>query len=776
MTPEMHERVKELFLRLSVMDQAGRAAALARECADPALRAEVESLLAHHDSRTILETRRRPLDETLIERPRVSTAHRVARVLARDVGDKRWRYALTLLALLTLIAAGVWVERGIRQSLREILRDEIQTVLNADVAALDFWLQERELDAKAWARNRDLRRHAQTLAAIARGAATPRAELLASPALADVREVLDPYLKEEGTGGFMIADRTGLVLAAPADADIGRALNTEGIGALATVFSGRTKVVKPFPQGTFTTDRQLRPELPMIAVAAPLYDEQGAVIAAIGFGTRADDQFTRILRVARLGQSGETYAFDEHGFLLSDSRFTESLKSIGLVPDDPAARAIFNVQVRDPGVDLTRGARPKLPLEARPLTKAAALAIAGQDGFDLDGYRDYRGVKSIGAWRWLPAYGFGVVTEVDHAEAYSPLRYPLLLCWIPLGLLALAAGGLLYSAWRIVRLQRQIGKSRVLGQYTLEEKIGEGGMGVVYRARHAMLQRPTAIKLLKPEICTAAAIARFEREAQLASQLTHPNTIEIYDFGRTSDGLFYYAMEYVAGVSLAELTATEGPIPIARAIHILKQVCGSLREAHAVGLVHRDIKPHNVMLCQRGGEADFVKVLDFGLVKNIDCQDLNNISQAGVLIGTPLYMAPERLQNPQAADPRSDLYAVGAVGYELVTGKRLFDGINEWDVIFHVLNVLPSPPSLFNLDVTPEFDAFVMACLAKDPRKRPQSAQEMLDILNSIELSAPWDQDAAQRWWRDSNLATSRTTSAALVETKRASPETVRDA
>ena len=270
----------------------------------------------------------------------------------------------------------------------------------------------------------------------------------------------------------------------------------------------------------------------------------------------------------------------------------------------------------------------------------AALAIAGQDGIDIDGYRDYRGVRVIGAWKWLPEYGFGVVTEVDSAEAYAPLRYPIIASWLPLCILLVAAVGLIYSAVRIVKLQRQIGVARQLGQYTLEEKIGEGGIGVVYRARHAMLRRPTAVKLLKPEHLTSISIARFEREVQLASQLTHPNTIEIYDFGRTPDGVFYYAMEYLPGVSLAELIQIEGAIPPGRAVYILKQICGSLAEAHAIGLVHRDIKPHNIMLCERGGLADFVKVLDFGLVKNVDGHETSDLTAPTSLTGTPLYMAP----------------------------------------------------------------------------------------------------------------------------------------
>ena len=459
-------------------------------------------------------------------------------------------------------------------------------------------------------------------------------------------------------------DRSGLVLAAREDMNVGIHLNAEGMADNARVFAGETRVARPHPEGSYVLDRQIDLNVPMIWIGTPVRNESDGVVASLNLGVNADDQFTRILSVARIGESGETYAFDDQGWFLSDSRFTDDLKAVGLIPNQPDARAIFNMQVRDPGGDLTRGYRPQVSHDAQPLTKMARLAIAGQNGVDVDGYRDYRGVQVLGAWRWLPDYGFGVVTEVDYDEAYAPLRYPIIASWLPLGVLLLAAGGLCYSALRIAGLQRAIGVARQLGQYTLEEKIGEGGMGVVYRARHAMLRRPTAVKLLKPDHMTATAVARFEREVQLASQLTHPNTIEIYDFGQTADGVFYYAMEYLPGVSLAQLIQIEGAVPPARTVHILKQICGSLAEAHGIGLVHRDIKPQNIMLCERGGMADFVKVLDFGLVKSVEEDKATNLTASNVLTGTPLYMPPERLKGSSANDPALGSLFLGRGGLQ----------------------------------------------------------------------------------------------------------------
>jgi serine/threonine protein kinase len=276
---------------------------------------------------------------------------------------------------------------------------------------------------------------------------------------------------------------------------------------------------------------------------------------------------------------------------------------------------------------------------------------------------------------------------------------------------------------------------------------------VVYRAKHAMLRRPTAVKLLKPDHMTDTAVARFDREVQLASQLTHPNTIEIYDFGQTGDGVFYYAMEYLPGVSLAQLIQIEGAIPPARVVHILKQIAGSLAEAHGIGLVHRDIKPQNIMLCERGGQADFVKVLDFGLVKSIYDGQATNLTSSNVLTGTPLYMPPERLKDPLTNDARSDLYSLGAVAYNLLTGRSIFHCTTDLDILFHVMNVVPEPVVQLNASIPAALSELVASCLAKDPQNRPQSAAELLQALDQVPGLGSWTEAEARAWWQENGAA-----------------------
>jgi serine/threonine-protein kinase len=247
----------------------------------------------------------------------------------------------------------------------------------------------------------------------------------------------------------------------------------------------------------------------------------------------------------------------------------------------------------------------------------------------------------------------------------------------------------------IYGLRKEVSDVRRLGQYTLEERLGEGGMGVVYRASHAMLRRPTAIKLLLPDRAGKDALARFEREVRRTAMLTHPNTVTVFDYGRTTEGVFYYAMELLEGASLDELVELDGPQPEERVIHLLEQAAASLAEAHDAGLIHRDVKPGNILIVDRGGISDLVKVLDFGLVKEVGIGGRNGVASepaltvADAITGTPLYIAPETLTDPETVDARADLYALGAVGYRLLTGTHVFDGRSIVEVCSHHLHSVP---------------------------------------------------------------------------------------
>ena len=299
-------------------------------------------------------------------------------------------------------------------------------------------------------------------------------------------------------------------------------------------------------------------------------------------------------------------------------------------------------------------------------------------------------------------------------------------------------------------LRREVERVRRLGQYTLDEKIGEGAMGVVYRARHALLRRPTAIKLLPPQRMGQKNLQRFEQEVQLTAMLTHPNTVAIYDYGRTPDGVFYYAMEFLDGINLEDLVRRYGPQPEGRVVGILRQVCRALAEAHDLGVIHRDVKPGNIILTVRGGEPDVAKVVDFGLVKELDTANgsTTRSADANLLVGTPLYLSPEAITTPDRVDARSDLYALGAVGYFLVTGKPLFEGRTIMELCAHHLHTQPIPPSVrAGRAVDRQLEALLLACLDKDPARRPPTAMAVHEALAASDAATEWSTEDAQRWW-----------------------------
>lgn len=345
---------------------------------------------------------------------------------------------------------------------------------------------------------------------------------------------------------------------------------------------------------------------------------------------------------------------------------------------------------------------------------------------------------------WLSAAAFVPMIPVTVGATGTVAAVMNVMCWAAVSVAIATVGSRV-----IFGLRTEAARVRRLGQYTLEEKIGAGGMGVVYRASHAMLRRPTAIKLLPPDRAGEANLLRFEREVQLTSQLSHPNTIAIYDYGRTPEGVFYYAMEYLDGIDLDELVRQDGPQPAGRVIAILEQVCGALAEAHGCGLVHRDIKPANIILTERGGEPDVAKVVDFGLVKPLTGTGVDITSAASVITGTPLYMAPEALSVPESSDPRSDLYAVGAVGYLLVSGHPVFEAKGIYEIIGHHLHSEPTPPSRrTSVPVPADLEALLLRCLRKQPEERPADARTMRDELRRLSAAGTWTSGDAASWWK----------------------------
>jgi serine/threonine-protein kinase len=362
-----------------------------------------------------------------------------------------------------------------------------------------------------------------------------------------------------------------------------------------------------------------------------------------------------------------------------------------------------------------------------------------------------------------------LISEVA-AAVHNPVLRPMLgpMLFSTLYALATFAVVALYGCHKLETLRRAAFDARHVGQYKLVREIGRGGMGEVHLAEHRHLRRPCAVKLIRAGHATEAHVARFEREVQSMARLTHPNTVEVYDYGRTDSGTFFYAMEFLPGMTFEELVEAAGPLPPGRVIHLLRQACGALAEAHALGFIHRDVKPANLFVCERGGLHDFVKILDFGIVKDLSVGELPTVSdragltaassleppssvrltQGGAILGTPAYASPEQVRG-EDADARSDVYALGGVAFHLLSGAPAFSARDLFELCIAQLETSPPHPSERNADVPADLDAVVMRCLAKDPAERFQSAHELEAALAACAAASPWDSARAAAWWAE---------------------------
>ena len=315
------------------------------------------------------------------------------------------------------------------------------------------------------------------------------------------------------------------------------------------------------------------------------------------------------------------------------------------------------------------------------------------------------------------------------------------------------------GAWVLFSLGNEVRKARELGSYRLLERLGQGGMGEVWRARHRLQARPAAIKLIRPtaapSIIGSEAASRFEREAQAIASLRSPHTVNLFDFGITDDGTFYYVMELLDGLDAERIVTKFGPMPAGRVIHVIRQVCHSLSEAESISLVHRDIKPANIVLCRYGEDYDFVKVLDFGIVKAIHepsavdaAPTLPVLTADHVVRGTPAFIAPEQALGGRPVDHRADIYGIGCLTYWLLTGQLVFTGDTPMQLLIQHAQAKPEPPSArTTLPIPKELDAIVLACLAKDPSDRPQTARELARRLEAVPVMGEWTPELARAWW-----------------------------
>jgi tRNA A-37 threonylcarbamoyl transferase component Bud32 len=713
-------------------------------------------------------------------------------------------WIMPLLAALVVACVGWWADSQLHSVMQEELADDLRTMLNADVTALEIWMANQKRIAAVLAEEPRLRNLAVELLDKGGVKATNQMALAILSRQLIIGDRLQARLKSMGyTVAQLVNTNCEVVL------DSGRVRSHMGAQVADDLqpkydelfASGEPIIITPFkmqapdsaawPPGGRSLGRQRGPGRPglgrlvggapstnaasapraltVMQVAAPLKDTNGVTHGALALIINPDAEFTRILSVARSGDTGETFAFDPEGVMISKSRFEEQLKEFGLVEGRLGASSALTLHLTDPGGDLTQGFKPGNTNVLRPLIEMVRRAIDGSTGVEVTPFRDYRGVPVIGAWMWLSHYGFGVGTKIDAREAYRTLRLVRTVFVVLFLLLVLASLVILLYSYRQVVWRRRLTeaelKVRQLGQYQLVEKIGEGGMGTVYKAHHALLRRETALKLLTHDKADPISVQRFEREVRLTCRLMHPNTIQIYDYGHTPEGIFYYAMEYLDGLNLGELVERYGPQPEGRVVNLLIQICESLAEAHAAGLVHRDIKPANIIVSDRGGVPDMVKVLDFGLVRTIASSDKTALSAADTeaFVGTPNYMSPEAVEDSANTDARSDLYSVGVVGYYLLTAQGVFSGQTLEEICQKRLVEKPLPPSTrIGRPICPHLEPLIMRCLERDPAGRPQSAHELIALLAGSPRIADWNVEQRAAWWVAHREAINRARAAEL--------------
>lgn len=654
------------------------------------------------------------------------------------------RYPAAIATSLALVSSvGAWVYSGVRGALVDLAARNLQSLAASEALAVETWIGEKQLNVQRWALDE---RVVETVAALVDAAGRdPDAARAGCRGVLGTQLVatIDTLRREEAAAAVHLVDRSGRVLAARDPVLCGVQIEARRRTQFASAFDGAVQFAPTQPE----TDRLGvggAGTAPKVWIAAPVLDADGAVLAVLDIGKPAGERFARLFSAASIGETGEVFAFDARGLLLTESRFRDALYERGELRTGESA--ILRQPLTDPAA-AGDGPQP---------TQLLVQALAGRaatpprmQGELLETYTTYYGERVVGGWRWLGDHGFGIAVEIGEREVFAPIMKVELAFQVLALTVGIGAFGFVVALLRMQRMAQEVEEARRVGNYELLEQVGQGGMARVYRARHRLLKRPTAVKIIDLAMTTDEMLARFDREVRLASQLMHPNTVEIFDYGRTPEGQPFYAMEFLDGLTLQQIVERFGPISPPRAAHVLRGIAGSLSEAHDRGLVHRDIKPANVMLCRRGGEDDVVKVLDFGLVKDTRSPHTRDLTRALRVLGTPAFMAPERIERPDGADFRSDLYALGAVGFFVLTGKAPFEGDSDLALAYRVVHVpAPAVGALSTQPVPVELETLIARCLAKSPDARPASAVALVAELDAMLAAQPWTRAQAHDWWR----------------------------
>ena len=727
MDKEQYKIVQSIFSKLHKLSPDKREAELNKLTENKDVKKEVLLLLENDSEKTILAGHS---DSQLLKK---KTPHKSRFIFNRLFTSTIIFRSVLLISLAIQLLIGIGTYHQVRKNLIDTRHAELKRTIASLDLSLQIWVNDYKHDVKTITGDNEVR-----LAAIEFLSSGENGEALIS--------LLNSEIDSTRYAGFVLMNERAQVVLTSAGPNDAITLSEEQLGAFASVMSGETRFGPPLYLPGWENEDEPFFKKPNVWVSHTFKNDLGKAVGVLSVARPADGEFSNLFRVTQLGETGESYAVNQNGLMLTTSRLL-SKQQIGLEEKNGHVK----VYVKNPGVPIEK-TLPDEKKELWPLTRSAqaiqsyALENRKAEGVIPTTYMDYRGEEVMGAWLWFPEFRFGIITEIDEEEAFFVLPYitvSFLLIGVILACLFVLS---MFSTLRMVKLSEKA-KQGKFGQYIIQKQIGEGGMSNVYLAGHELLQRPTALKVLKPEVLNAVSTARFKSEAQQISRLRNPHTIELYDYGISERGTLYYAMEYLDGLNLKELVKLNGPLTIHRGVYILLKICESLREAHNLNLVHRDIKPQNVMVCVLGGIYDMVKVLDFGLVKDLEKKPREELTQATDITGTPVYMAPERITASRSADHRSDIYALGALAYFLFTARPIFEYKNDLDVIFQIVNTIPTSPKEVSPDMPQVLSNLIMVCLEKKPEDRPENIKFIENILIQLAKEYSYTQEDAKTWW-----------------------------
>ena len=789
MDPARYAKVRDLFFAVDDLPSGEVAAFLANHCdGDQALAAEVMALLRQHDSAAAaIEGQRvgaNPNDilesKTVRQNaggsaessahatiPGAIRTHAVARysdepqpgggqraidpirnVLLAAQTRRRTRNTglwLYLLFLLPTIAVGLYTYRAIQRQLRQSVANELRGVADGLAQTVDGFLGDKARLVESWTREPTLRAAVAELVSAANDIEEPR-ELRNHPAIDLIENQLRELSGNEAVK-FVLWNESLITVASWLDdrGDVGMPINPDGAAELMRTMSGRTTLFGPavlsldIPGFTPETDQ------PVLGVLCPVRNDAGRPIAVLMI--RGMDWFNDLARVferSYFATGLDVYAVNRSGFMLTPSVVAKSMAAAGEL-DFSADRFTTRMRVVDPGTNRLTTDDP-VQRDIRPITLTVADYARDRVVVRTLPYTNYANRSVVGTSRGLPQWSMGIIVEQVAERAFAPVR---LVRNSYIGLALLFAVGSLFFARRIGRQGTAVSAAaHPLARYEMLGELGSGGMGTVYHAKHQDLGRDTAVKVLAGSTLRDEDRRRFDREARLAASLANPHTVTIYDYGHAPEGNSYCVMEFLRGLTLAQVVARSGPQPIGRVLAILRQVCDALVEAHDKGLCHRDVKPHNIMLSLDRTVGDWAVVFDFGLAKPLSvAADVFETTET-VWSGTPMYMAPERFRTPTDLDPRSDIYSVGAVAYFLITGRPPFLESDPETLFSLILNEDPVSLSLDRNEPVPEeIESLVFRMMAKQLSQRTSSLLSVSATIDELRIKYPWSIEQARVWW-----------------------------